>query len=60
MGGQVVVVKDPDAKHSGVNAGTQKEDGDEARHLVRKRDINHLLVTAEGLRESDIKLDSNN
>lgn len=46
MGGQVVVVKDPDAEHSGVNAGTQEEDCDEARHLVEKSDINHPLDEA--------------
>lgn len=37
MGGKVVVVENPDAEHSRVNAGTQEEDGDEARHLVEKR-----------------------
>lgn len=42
VGGQVVVVKDPDPEHGGVNAGTQEEDGDEARHLVETRDITHL------------------
>lgn len=37
MGGEVVVVENPDTEHSRVNAGTQEEDGDEARHLVEKR-----------------------
>lgn len=36
MGGQVVVVEDPDTEHGGVDAGTEEEDGDEARHLVEK------------------------
>lgn len=36
VGGQVVVVEDPNAEHGGVNAGTQEEDGDEARHLVER------------------------
>lgn len=36
MGGQVVVVKDPDPEHGGVHTGTQEEDCDEARHLVEK------------------------
>lgn len=34
MGSQVVVVKHPNAKHCGVDAGAQEEDGDKARHLV--------------------------
>lgn len=43
MGGQVVVVENPDAEHSGVNAGTQEEDGDEARHLVERGVITKQL-----------------
>lgn len=37
VGGKVIVVENPDAEHSRVNARTQEEDGDEARHLVGKR-----------------------
>lgn len=37
--GQVVVVKDPDPKHSGVNTGAKEKDGDEARHLVDRPDV---------------------
>lgn len=36
MGGKVVVVENPDAENSRVNACAQEEDGDEARHLVDK------------------------
>lgn len=36
MGGKVVVVENPDAENSRVNACAQEEDGDEARHLVEK------------------------
>lgn len=36
MGGEVVVVENPDAEHSGVNACAQEEDCDEARHLVER------------------------
>lgn len=42
VGGKVVVVENPDAEHSRVNAGTQEEDGEEARHLVEKR-LRHNL-----------------
>lgn len=42
VGGQVVVVKDPDPEHGGVNAGTQEEDGDEARHLVETGETTQL------------------
>ena len=42
MGGQVVVVKDPDAEHGGVDAGAQEEDGDEARHLVDRGDNTYM------------------
>lgn len=37
MGGKVVVVEHPDAENGRVNARTQEEDGDKARHLVEKR-----------------------
>lgn len=36
MRSQVVVVEDPNAEHSGVHAGAQEENGDEARHLVER------------------------
>lgn len=36
MGGKVVVVEDPDAENGRVNARTQEEDCDEARHLVER------------------------
>lgn len=42
MGGQVVVVENPNAEHSGVNTGAQEEDCDEARHLV-DRNVKDLL-----------------
>lgn len=37
MWGQVIVVEDSDAEHSWVDAGAEKEDGDEARHLEVKK-----------------------
>lgn len=37
VGGKVVVVENPDAENSGVNAGTQEEDSDEARHLMENK-----------------------
>lgn len=43
MGGQVVVVENANAEHSGVNAGTQEEDCDEARHLVERSIITNQL-----------------
>lgn len=33
MRGQVIVVEDTDAKHSGVHTSAKEEDCDEARHL---------------------------
>lgn len=36
MGGKVVVVENPDAENGRVNARTQEEDCDKARHLVEK------------------------
>lgn len=36
MGGKVVVVENADAENSRVNARTEEEDGDEARHLVER------------------------
>lgn len=38
MWGQVVVVEDSDAKHSGVDAGAEEKDCNEARHLQAKND----------------------
>lgn len=37
MGGQVIVVENPNAEHGGVNTGTQEEDRDEACHLLDRR-----------------------
>lgn len=37
MGGKVVVVENPDAENGRVNARTQEEDCDKARHLVEKK-----------------------
>lgn len=39
MRGQVVVVEDSDAKHSGVDAGAEEKDGNEACHLQDKMTI---------------------
>lgn len=44
MRGEVVVVENPDAEHSGVNARAQEEDCDEARHLVERTVNTNQLV----------------
>lgn len=49
MGGQVVVVENPDAEHSGVNASTQEEDCDEARHLVERSVITNQFDKPVGI-----------
>lgn len=36
MWGQVIVVEDSDPKHSGVDAGAEEKDCNEARHLQAK------------------------
>lgn len=44
MGGQVVVVENPNAEHSGVHTCAQEEDCDEARHLVERSVKSNKLV----------------
>lgn len=47
MRGKVVVVENPDAENSRVNACTQEEDGNETRHLVEET-FKHNLEKRRG------------